>query len=94
MDILQAMHDQIVFVEKSSKAVKTNRLGALSEEFVILHDELEGDVDADLFIKQVQDEIAIMEAAAKQEWTDKKEQETPKQTVEIAALSAVSHEFC
>ncbi len=90
MDILQAMHDQIVFVEKSSKAVKTKRLRALSEELVTLHDELEGDVDADLFAKQVQDEIAIMEAAAKQEWTDKKEQEVPKQTVEIAALSAVS----
>jgi hypothetical protein len=47
----------------------------------------------DQFTKKVQEEIATMEAAAKQEWTDKKEmsqQETTPQKVEIAALAAVS----
>jgi len=95
MDILQAMHEQIVFVEKSSKAVKTKRLRALSKELVTLHDKLEGDVDVDVdqFTKKVQEEIATMEAAAKQEWIDKKEmsqQEATPQKAEIAALAAVS----
>ena len=91
LDILKAMHEQIVFVEKSSKAVKTKRLKALSEELITLHDELEGDVDQ--FSNQIQDEIVTMEAAARQEWVEKKEGSTGEdktQTVEISSLTAVS----
>ena len=84
------MHDQIVFVEKSSKAVKTKRLKALSEELITLHDELEGDVDQ--FSDQIKDEIVTMEAAARQEWVEKKEgsMEDKPITAEISSLTAVS----
>jgi hypothetical protein len=44
-DLLLAMHDQIVFIEKTSPVVKKKRLKALLNETVILHEELQDKIE-------------------------------------------------
>jgi hypothetical protein len=82
-DILRSMHDQIVFVEKSSSAVKNKRLRALVAEIAILYDELTE--DADTLVEQIHGELAEIEATAK--GMDK---HTGKTTILMDPLTAVS----
>jgi hypothetical protein len=62
-DILRSMHDQIVYVEKSSSAVKNKQLRALVAEIAILYDELQE--SADTLIEQIHGELEEIEATAK-----------------------------
>jgi hypothetical protein len=62
-DILQAMHDQIVYVEKSSPGVKSKRLKALINELSILKDGMDGLTDS--LTKQVSEELERLEATAR-----------------------------
>ena len=62
-DVLQAMHDQIVFVEKSSLNVKNKRLRSLINELSILHDEMEGRTDS--LTQTISEELQRLEATAK-----------------------------
>jgi len=61
-DILQAMHDQIVFVEKSSPNVKSKRLKALINEISVIHENMEGINDS--LTQQISEELKRLEAAA------------------------------
>jgi hypothetical protein len=85
------MHDQIVFVEKSSNAVKSKRLKALTEELDILNEEMHGLTDS--LTKTIAKELADLEVAARM-MKDCKDTKQPspvsKARIKIAALTAVS----
>jgi len=84
------MHDQIVFVEKSSNAVKSKRLKALTEELDILNEEMHGLTDS--LTETIAKELADLEVAARM-MKDCKDTKQPspvsKARIKIAALTAV-----
>ena len=91
-DILEAMHDQIVFIEKSSFAVKSKRLKALARELEILNEEMNGLTDS--LTEKIAKELTDLETAAR---ILKENQEVKKYNIkeksgriQIAALTAVS----
>ena len=85
-DILTAMHEQIVFFEKSSPNVKTKRLKALMSEIVTIYDTLEG--KSDDLIDKIQTELKEIEETAK--ILEKHSDKTKKPDVTFNALTAVS----
>ncbi len=59
-DLLDAMRDQAVYIEKSSLAVKSKRLKALMEEVILLRDEI-GEIEGSRLEKQISKELEIIE---------------------------------
>jgi hypothetical protein len=62
-DILQGMHDQIMFIEKSSSNVKNKRLKALVAEIATLYEDLENRSDS--LVEQIHAELEEIETTAK-----------------------------
>jgi len=78
-DILEAMRQHIVFVEKSSMPVKEKRLKALLDEISILHERLVEDEDN--LLGRVSDDL---------KYVQKVREAASKRKVEITPLTAVS----
>ena len=68
-DLLKAMRDQIIFVEKSSNNVKEKRLKALINEVTIMYEELS--IDKDHFATQLEEDLITIRRNIEEEKTKK-----------------------
>ena len=62
-DILDVMHHQVCFVEKSSSAVKNKRLRSMVAEIAVQYEMLQGQSDS--LVEQIHSELEEIEATAK-----------------------------
>ncbi len=93
MDIMKSMHDQVVFIEKSSLGVKSKRLKAMAVEVSILYDALGDEAETfkdqiDNEIEEIENEIKILSKHSKDSKEKQKQNQVPM--AGAAPLTAVS----